>query len=321
VSPRTDVYSFGILVNELLTETLPYDKVLTPDKYTLEELIKTVLGGEEEGINRPRLIKNPTDLREMIKSCWVSDPLSRPTFPELDKQKAWEKASKANSTSATDATALALLKVFDDSPGPDKSVLFTTFLDVLKKQFNLTLNDPRDVTYRNFVCIMDIGNPSTDKVTYEKVERFNLWFSEIHKKDIVHTIDALCSKPWFWGPAEEKDASEVLAKHSTGTYIVRWSNTYKEFYLTYVFRGKKAPKVSKSEKLGRINVTTLFSVVTQKMKDLRLKNAATPRPVIFGGLNLESNGYYLSSPYEYSPKDVENDDEDVTSHGPVNFIP
>jgi len=293
-------------------------------------LIKRVLGGEEEGINRPRLIREPKDLREMIKSCWATEPAKRPeSFVELDRQKAWEKAAKANSTSATDATAAALLKVFDETPGPEKSVPFQKFLEVFKKQFNLTINDPKDVTYRALMCIMDIGNPS-DEVTYDNVERFNLWFSEIHKKDLVHTIDALCSKPWFWGsttgiPVEEEDT--VLAKPSnkrTGTFLVRWSNTHKEFYLTYVIRDKRrgSQKVYKSEKLGRMNVTTLFSLVTKRMKELSLKYAATPRPVIYFGLSLESSKYFLSSPYSFSPIGENRDiDDEQMSQGPVNFIP
>jgi len=68
--PKADVYSFAILVNELLDEKKPYSKVLGP-KSTFDHLKnKVVLAGETPGKHRPDLAIESAPLPDMIKSCW-----------------------------------------------------------------------------------------------------------------------------------------------------------------------------------------------------------------------------------------------------------
>jgi len=220
-----------------------------------------------------------------------------------------------------------------------KVVSFITFVNHAKKEYSLdgllNVPDTRDVNIRALKAIMEIGTTNTDKVTYERVERFNLWFSGVKKKELIHTMDAICSKMWFFGPYELEDVIYILSQsqnNHAGTYLVRWDNKTHEFVLHFVFREKRREKGQKSkytvkfEKLGQINVVALASIITQKIKELRLKTAATPRPAAYAGLGLETTKFYTSSGstlYEMHPP-VEKNMADLTSFastlGPVNFI-
>ena len=75
-----DVYSFGVLMNEIVTEEEPFADQLT-----------MMLGrGPFAAANMAVQGKRPTmstrqgrALENLIKSCWHEDPKKRPTFAEL----------------------------------------------------------------------------------------------------------------------------------------------------------------------------------------------------------------------------------------------
>ncbi|KAL9275839.1 Serine/threonine-protein kinase STY46-like protein [Drosera capensis] len=71
---KADVFSFGIVVWELLTGKLPYD-YLTP----LQAAVAVV----QKGL-RPAVPKNtPPKLAELLERCWQQDPALRPDFSEI----------------------------------------------------------------------------------------------------------------------------------------------------------------------------------------------------------------------------------------------
>ncbi|GBG89182.1 hypothetical protein CBR_g48889 [Chara braunii] len=72
---KCDVYSFGVLLNELVTGVPPYiDKQLTPVQ---------IANGVADGWLRPAVSKSmQSDLLELISSCWSQDPQKRPNFSE-----------------------------------------------------------------------------------------------------------------------------------------------------------------------------------------------------------------------------------------------
>ena len=71
---KADVYSFGIMLWELVTFQKPFDKMNREEYYQ-----KVVHGGY-----RPEITKKfPNDLAKLIRDCWDIEPKERPTFQSV----------------------------------------------------------------------------------------------------------------------------------------------------------------------------------------------------------------------------------------------
>ena len=71
---KNDVYSFGLILAEILTEKIPFDKV------DLNLLIKLVCDDD----CRPKLFNNINEkYLKLIRTCWQKNPDKRPTFDQI----------------------------------------------------------------------------------------------------------------------------------------------------------------------------------------------------------------------------------------------
>ena len=71
---KADIYSYGVLVWELLTARVPYD-TMTP--------LQAAVGVVQKGLRPPIPPGTPADLAAVMAACWDRDPASRPSFDEL----------------------------------------------------------------------------------------------------------------------------------------------------------------------------------------------------------------------------------------------
>jgi len=72
---KADVYSFGIILWELVANKKPYDGMNRDEFYS-----RVVHGGERPVINNK---KWPVDLIELMKNCWDTDIAKRPDFADI----------------------------------------------------------------------------------------------------------------------------------------------------------------------------------------------------------------------------------------------
>ncbi|EAX96657.1 TKL family protein kinase [Trichomonas vaginalis G3] len=71
---KVDVYAYGVLLYQLLTDLIPFD-----GKITTIALGKKITSGERPPI--PETL--PTFYSEIITACWAQEPESRPTFEQI----------------------------------------------------------------------------------------------------------------------------------------------------------------------------------------------------------------------------------------------
>lgn len=72
-SPKVDIYSYGIILWEMLTKEVPYSNLKD------YEIYPHVING-----NRPTIPTScPHGLEKLIKSCWESDPSKRPSAAQI----------------------------------------------------------------------------------------------------------------------------------------------------------------------------------------------------------------------------------------------
>jgi len=78
---KADVYSYAMIVYELLTERMPFDQI---NGILLGPI---VLSGRRPEVKLIHL-DSPDVLRKLLVSCWAGDPLERPEFGQVSKDLA-----------------------------------------------------------------------------------------------------------------------------------------------------------------------------------------------------------------------------------------
>jgi len=201
---KADVYSFGILVNELLMEQTPYRNMIRSNSY--EDLKKRVTGGVEPGRNRPYLATGKVNgvLKEMIKKCWHLDYKVRPTFLSLQKEKPWEEAKLALTRVSQDLKKKLMIDLFK---GEIKTVPFGLFLKALKEYLSESsrlfvledLEGPFNTTpyVRTLLRAFNLST-GREHISQESILLFLSWVSLTKSTEILDQLYHLFTSDFFF---------------------------------------------------------------------------------------------------------------------------
>ena len=207
-----DVYSFGIVLWELLTQEDPF-----PDIDTFSMMLDQVVNNNY----RPKIPDYcPTRLKQLIEACWNGDPSKRPTFEKmipLFNQIIVDSIIK-------DKHGRGLWKKqFMTKDNLLESVTWKQFVIGLTTYFKEKLpKNPDDVRY---LCLHAlIADNKEEMVTIEAFGRFLEWFGPVETLDgILDRVVNLLKKSWFHGEISSQEAETLLGKEKKGTFLVRFS--------------------------------------------------------------------------------------------------
>jgi len=76
---QADVWSFAMICSEILSRKVPYFDLGLKD---FHDQISCIHGTTNESL-RPDLPNNCKELTNLIRECWIQDPLQRPTFSNI----------------------------------------------------------------------------------------------------------------------------------------------------------------------------------------------------------------------------------------------
>eukprot|EP01117_Protostelium_nocturnum_P002786 TRINITY_DN13709_c0_g1_i1.p1 TRINITY_DN13709_c0_g1~~TRINITY_DN13709_c0_g1_i1.p1 ORF type:complete len:561 (+),score=199.63 TRINITY_DN13709_c0_g1_i1:207-1889(+) len=232
LTPKTDVYSFGMILWELCSEKSPYDDLHIE---SFEQLIDVICVRK---IREKVPAHLPTTLKQLIEACWQPDASQRPSFLSLinlletsilecaindsEARHWWQKCFSQNNTLRTDV------------PWESFLMHLSTHLRVASNQkifqglrSMLVKND------RDLVHIEDFGN-------------LLKWFGPLEEgqdKNFLGTMQNLFNKRWFHGDISQESAETSLAGTEPGTYLIRFSSTPGNFALSKMVENHNKEKV------------------------------------------------------------------------------
>lgn len=209
---KTDVYSFGMILWELVTERYPWQDQLR----TVEDFIRVV---GREG-RRPEIPKDcPRQLRDLIVRCAMQEPSQRPSFEQIAESNIFYRI------------------VMDEAIKDDEGKLFwekyfLTEFDVPWSKFLVSLATylnivvPRDYqTDAKFVCLKAAFGES-GKVSVEQFGSALAWYGPFVKsQSLITQVYSIVSHNGFFGEMSREDAERTLVDEKPGSFLVRLSAT------------------------------------------------------------------------------------------------
>ncbi|KAF2073209.1 hypothetical protein CYY_005491 [Polysphondylium violaceum] len=225
---KCDVFSFGILLWELLTKQEPYNKAFTsyPELST---------GVAHRGV-RPTIPDYfPTRLKEFLNRCWEQNPVRRPSFSDITKQKILD--------------LILIDGLVTDHGGRQfwahhflgkEEVGWNQFYPAFCSSFaiDMRVHSGDSLTVK---CLRLLLVPiDSESVSLEQFGKILSWFGPLNGgEEFMDRVNSICSIKGFLGEASSKNVAQYLAGKKSGTYIIRFSSEPGCYAISYLSKTKE----------------------------------------------------------------------------------
>jgi len=287
---KSDVYSFSILLWEILTEQEPYANF-----ETFQTFCKAICMQNE----RPIIPKEiHISLSSLLTACWDSLPENRPHFNQILSRL---RAALVDSLITNDEGAASLWKREFSGLTCAPWETFASFLyRAIQAQLPMNVQRDEDIDY---LCLQRILATKSSDVGYVvELERFALflkWFGPMRNSLLDQVRNAL-ELPSFFGDIDREKSEKKLSGEKMGTYLIRCSVTdpdiapftlskvTKKKTITHqrIYRGTDSPDSlhvnidvkGKSKKV--IEARDLCGIIRKAGKDIRLRRECIGGPFL-----------------------------------------